>query len=143
MFALPKALALVTSLSVCGCSAGLHSQRARGPLTARGTLDSTGPAPRAVLRGPGVLYAFASSPKLNFYYASSVHGTDEDCQAAHHGAELARTTRALPDYGRVTLAVKAGEVVCVDTTGRTRTELLWRAYAAAPDAMPPSIATVR
>jgi hypothetical protein len=143
MFGLSKTLALLTSLSALACSSGLHSRRPpRGALTARGTLYSVGPAARAVVRGPGVLYAFASSPRVMFYYASSVHNTDEDCRAPRQGADLARSIRARPDYGRVTLAVKAGEVVCVDTSGRANAELLWRSYAAAPESMPPSIATV-
>jgi len=143
MFALTRSLALLTTLTAFGCSGGLHAGGARGALTARGVLEAGGPAPKVVLRGPGVLYAFASSSRLTYYYASTVHGTDEDCQAPRQDADLARPTRARPDYGRVTLTLKAGEVVCVDTSGRKNAELLWRAYAAAPDAMPPSIAAVR
>jgi hypothetical protein len=91
-------------------------------------LTAKGPSTRVVLTGPAVLNAYASSSGQTLFYARAVHGTDQDCQAQIASGAPARAVRAVGDYGRITLTVNAGEVLCMTTAHHRTEELLWRAH---------------
>jgi hypothetical protein len=113
-----------------GCAGGIN--RGAQAVTARGTVTMAGPLTRAVLRGPAVVHAYASTSAPSLFAAPLVSGTDADCRAQPGGAHA--ITPGAEDYARLTLTVQPGEVLCITTTSRRHADdVLWHAHRGSRD----------
>jgi hypothetical protein len=119
-----KILSLALSLTF-GFAAIAHAGEGRGQVQVPAS------AAKAVVVGPTAIHAYSEFSGAKLFVVDAVTGTDGDCQAAAQKA----VGSALAADKTETLAVGAGQVACVASTGGRNIELLWHAQKAAPAPM--------
>ena len=115
-------LAAVLALGFAGVAHAGEGAARRGQVNVQAT------AAKAVVAGPAVIKVYSGFSGAKVFVADAGSATDADCAAA---AGRAASTPLTAD--RVELvAVGAGQVACVASTGKQPVELLWRAQPATP-----------
>jgi hypothetical protein len=113
----PKILALVSFLSLG--FAGVA--RAGEGAARRGQVNVQAAAAKAVIAGPVVVKMYSGFSGAQVFVAAAAAGTDADCAAGR-----AAGTRLPADHVEI-VAVAAGQVACVASSGERTIELLWHA----------------
>ena len=113
------ALILVVG-SVAGCATSPTVRAVRG------TVLSTSPGTRAIVRGPTTMHVYAAFAGGELYNAPAGAGTDAECARVEPGASV---VSLWPDR-LIHVAVPAGQMACLRTRVGAGYELLWHAIAA-------------
>jgi hypothetical protein len=110
--------------------AGSRLAEASDGAVQRGQIKVPAATTKGVVVGPTAIRAYSAFSGADLYVVDAVSGTDRDCQAG--AGQAVRTT--LPADRVETFRVRAGQLVCVASTGGHTIELLWHTekVAAAP-----------
>jgi hypothetical protein len=116
-----KILSLVSFLSLSFAGVA-HAGDNRGEVLVKAA------AAKAVVAGPAVIHVYSGFSGAKVFVADAAKGTDADCAGA---AGRAAGSALVADRVE-TVAVGAGQVACVASTGAHTIDLLWHAVASTP-----------
>jgi hypothetical protein len=108
--------------SVAGCATSPAGRALRG------TVLSTSPGTRAIVRGPTTMHVYAAFAGGELYNAPAATGTDADCARVKPSASVVSLS---PDR-LIHVAVPAGQMACLRTHAGAGYELLWHAVGRPP-----------
>jgi hypothetical protein len=111
---------VVGSVAGCATSAAVRA--------VRGTVLSTSPGNRAIVRGPTTMHVYAAFAGGELYNAPAETGTDADCARVEPGGSV---ISLWPDR-LIHVAVPAGQMACLRTRVGSGYELLWHAVGRPP-----------
>jgi hypothetical protein len=113
----------VVTLALAAC-APLSAQRPAEEIVHRGVTISRGWSVSALAKGPALVHVYSESAGGTVYIAPSSSEQDDQCEPS--AAPLAEA-KLEPDR-RLTVAIRDGEVVCLQTRSRRAVEVLWHAH---------------
>lgn len=97
----------------------------------RGVLIAARASVSELARGPALVHVYSQSRGGTVYIASArVRDGNGDCPAPEPGLTLAAAP--LVPEKRLTVAIREGEVVCLQSQARRPLEILWHAHRVSP-----------
>ena len=124
-------LSFIAGAVACASCARAPARPQSAEIVGRGVLVVRGWSVSELTKGPAVVHVYSQSTGGTVYIATaSPGGGGDECAAAHPTGPLAEA-KLEPDK-RLTVAIREGEVVCLQTQARRTVEVLWHAHKVSP-----------